>query len=309
MNEKMSKRTSRFWALAVGVMAIMGFGLAGAFMVATTVASHVPAMQPATGVGAEKVPASLAAKLQGGLGTKKLSSSNWGGYGLNATAGTIIEAFGEWFVPSISCAKKTPSIADQWVGIDGLNDGTVEQGGTYEYCAGHNSGPYDWTWFEFYPYNDIQSVSALVSPGDLINAYILYNPYAATGGVFGIYTIVVEDLTTNTSSFSVQGNPSQCNTAGACESGPDQSAECISESLVGQGLYLPNYGTETFYTCDASVNGYWAGIGGLPHGAHATVWDITTYGYTSGKVQQSISKLSTYDYKDDQFTITWKRYN
>lgn len=310
MSGRESKRKSPFLTVAVALMAIMGFGLAGALMIGSVAASHVtPTMQPAknTGLGAEKVPSSLAAKLQGTYYAKGLKSSNWGGYAINATGGTILEAYAEWLVPTISCAKNTPSIADQWVGIDGLQDGTVEQGGTYEYCAAHNSGPYVWTWFEFYPYNDIQSVYT-ASAGDLIQAYVLYNPYISISGYSGVYTIVIEDDSNNASSFFVQGNPSQCNSAG-CESGADTSAECISESLVGQGLYLPDYGTETFYTCDASVNGYWAGIGGLAHAAHATLWEITTDGYTSGVLQQAPSKLSSFDYKNDQFTITWKRRN
>ncbi len=265
-------------------------------------------MQPARAaqLGAEKVPASLAAQLHG-YGTLKWTSTNWGGYAANATAGTVLEAYAEWIVPAISCASHNPSLADQWVGIDGFNDGTVEQGGTYEYCVSAHSGPYYWTWFEFYPYESIVSVSSTVAAGDLMQAYILYNPYISISGYSGVYTIVVEDDSNNASSFAVQGNPSQCDASG-CQSGPDQSAECISESLVGQGLKLPDYGTTTFYTCDAEINGYFAGIGGLPHGAHATVNEITTVGFDSGKTQQAVSKLSTFDYKYDYFTITWKRY-
>jgi len=291
-------------------MAIMGFGLAGAFIVGATVASHVgPAMQPArtAQLGAEKIPASMAAQLHG-FAVKKATSTNWGGYAANISSGTILEAYGEWVVPAISCANHDPSLNDQWVGIDGFSDGTVEQGGTYGYCVSTTSGPYYWSWFEFYPYESIQSVSPLVSAGDIIQAYVLYNPYVCIGGLCGIYTIAVEDESNNASSFAVQGNPAQCDATG-CQSGADLSAECISESLVGQGLYLPKTATTTFYTCDAEINGYYAGIGGLPHGAHATVWEITTLGAVSGKTQQVPSKLSTYDYKDDHFTITWKRYS
>ena len=291
--------------MAVAAMAIMGFGLAGVFIVGSTVASHVgPSMQPA------KVPASEAALLNG-FGSSKVvkgTSTNWGGYALNATGGSILESFGEWFVPSISCKGHT-SLADQWVGIDGLNDGTVEQGGTYEYCVSATSGPYYWTWYEFYPYESIQSVSSAVSAGDVINAYVLYNPNIYVDGLQGVYTIIVEDISNNASSFAYQGDPATCNTSWACQSGPDQSAECISESLADQGLYLAKTSKTTFYNCDAEINGYYSGIGGLPSGAHATVNEITTVGYVSGKTQQRISRLSTFDLKDDSFTITWAKYD
>jgi len=292
-------------------MAIMGFGLAGAFIVGATVASHVgPALQPAKTApqGAVKVPASLAAQLQG-YGTKKWTSTNWGGYADNATGGTILEAYAEWIVPTISCANHDPSLSDQWGGIDGFNDGTVEQGGTYEYCVSTTSGPYYWTWYEFYPYESIISVSSSVAAGDIMNAYVLYNPHVSVNGLPGIYTIVVEDLNNNASSFMYQGDPATCTTGGACQSGADTSAECISESLVGQGYYLAKTGVTTFYNCDAEINGYYSGLGGLPHGAHATINEITTLGYVSGLTQQSISKLTTYDLKNDHFTITWKRYS
>jgi hypothetical protein len=293
-------------------MAFAGFGIAGAFVVAPSVASHVA--KSLGNPNAEKISPELAKRLHGvstpitnGKGTVSVTSTNWGGFADSISSGLILEAYAVWQVPTISCASHTPSLNDNWVGIDGYNTGTVEQGGTYGYCVSATQGPYYWTWWEFYPYNSIQSVSSAVAAGDYIQAYILYNPYFCYGSSCGVYTITVEDLSNSAASFTVQGNPTICNSNG-CESGPDLNAECISESLVGQGLYLPNYGTTTFYTCDAEINGHYSGIGGAL-GPGVTVYKITTYGFSSGLKQQAPSGLTTYDYTHDHFTIKWLRYS
>jgi hypothetical protein len=292
------------WALALVIMAVVGFSFVGAVSAVSAASSAVTTH----GSAVPALPAGLAKELQisHGQATVKLNSGNWGGYGLTArTNGTITEAFGEWFVPKIGCAH-APAIADQWVGIDGLADGTVEQAGTYEYCSSTTSAPVYVDWFEFYPYEAIAGVY-YVSPGDLMNAYVLYNPHVTVGNGTGIYTLVVNDLDDYNASFTVTGNPSTCN-ANGCETGVDNSAECISEALTAQGYDLPNYKTLTFDSCDATVNGHWAGIGGLTYSdGVAHVYAITTIGAISGLTQQTVSKLTTFDYKDDAFTITWKR--
>jgi Peptidase A4 family len=299
-----TNRSSGTWAAAVAVMAVIGFGFAGAVSIGAAVASSVSSHG-----ASPTIPASLESQLHSKGFVTKTTSDNWGGYALTAkTNGTITEAFGEWFVPTIQCARNAPSLEDAWVGIDGYSDGTVEQAGTYAYCPSNGVGPYYWDWFEFFPYETIVTMNA-VSAGDLINAYVLYNPDAGIDGNFGIYTLVVNDLDNINASFAVVGNPSTCNSSG-CEGGVDNSAECISESLANQGYNLPNYKTLEFYSCDATVNGHWAGIGGIPTSdGVAHVYAITTYGYTSDKEQQTVSILKTYDYKDDNFIITWKRLN
>jgi peptidase A4-like protein len=310
-----NKRPRTYLTLAVAVMAIAGFGFAGALVAGAAIAGPVTKSLGALHTNAQKISPDMAKLLHVKSKVMKpgspsasiitTTSTNWGGYADTISSGTILESFGEWFVPAISC-NVYPSLNDNWVGIDGFGSGTVEQGGTYAYCTSTGAGPYYWTWWEFYPYNSIQSYSSSVSPGDLIQAYILYNPYIAINGLYGVYTIVVQDMNNPAASLMVQGNPSTCNGNG-CESGPDTSVECISESLVGQGYYLPDYGTTTFYSCDAEINGHYSGIGALA-GAGATIYNVKTIGYSSGLVQQVNSKLTTYDYPKDKFTITWKRY-
>ena len=303
-----ANRPPAYLALAVAVMAVAGFGIAGALAVGSAVANQVTkTLGSPVQLNAEKVTPQMSALLHGYGKVTKTTSTNWGGYAdVASTVNVTLEAFAEYFVPTINC-DAYPAINDNWVGIDGFASGTVEQAGTYGYCTSAGAGPYYYDWFEFYPYEGIYTVNA-VSPGDLIQAYVLYNPYISVGGNYGIYTLIVDDISNPSASFSVQGNPSTCNSAG-CESGPDTGAECISESLTDQGYYLPDYGTTTFYSCDAEINGHFTGIGGFPSSAHVTTYSITTHGYDSGKVQQKVSKLGTFDYKDDYFTITWKQYD
>jgi Peptidase A4 family len=303
-------RTSAAWAMAVALIGIMGFAVAGAFLgatAATSAATKTAAPAHTTQTIAQKIPQSMAAKLHHvHSNVVSTTSTNWGGYADTvASGGAILEVLGEWNVPTISCGVY-PAIQDNWVGIDGFGSGTVEQGGTYGYCTSTGAGPFYWTWWEFYPYNGIQSFSSSVSAGDLIEAYVLYNPNICINANCGIYDIVVNDLSNYAASLSVVGNPSTC-IGTACENGPDLSAECISESLAGQGYYLPDYVTTTFITCDAEISGHFSGIGHPPAGV--TVTKINTLGYASGLLQQKCSGLTAYDYPKDHFTITWKRYN
>ncbi len=307
-------RTPAFLALAVAVMAVAGFGFAG---VATAVVSLEAHLGPAsTGSdlkwsAAEKITPEMSAELHafGKNSVTKTTSSNWAGYADTVASeyyGNVLEASGEWFVPTISC-DVYPALDDQWVGIDGWATGTVEQGGTYGYCNSDGGGPYYWTWFEFYPYENIQSY-AEISAGQLVQAYVLYNPSICFGDYCGVYTIVVDDTDDAGASFMIQGNPSTCNSNG-CEGGQDSGSECISESLTNQGDYLADYGTETFYRCNTEINGYYNGIGGLPGSAHATVLEITQYGPSTGDLQQKVGSLSSYYQKKDKFTVTWESYD
>jgi len=232
------------------------------------------------------------------------TSNNWAGFAETATAGTILEVFGEWLVPTVTCTGAPGgALVGTWVGIDGYGNGEVEQAGTSASCSGAGATPVYYDWWEFYPYNSAVN-KYHVSPGDFMQVYILYNPYVTVNGHRGIYTLVVSDLNHYGDSFSVTGNPSTCNAKGACETGPDASAECISEKASS---YLANYGTTTFLSCDSTIGSTFSGIGG--HGSHVTLYRINQVGPVTTLTDQSTSGLSTYDYTDDHFTITWHHYH
>lgn len=241
------------------------------------------------------------------------TSNYWAGYvTVPSTSGQIDEVFAEWFVPTITCASTLTGASDQatWIGIDGYgSSSTVEQTGTDAYCSGASATPAYSLWWEFYPYNKPQYGSS-VSPGDLIQAYVLYNPTACVNSVCGVFSLSITDL--NSYAWMAQtANPSSCQTSPitgstACMTGTDSTAECISEAPPG--VLLSKYSTQSFYNCMASIGGHFKGIGQF-----APLYKITTTGISSGVTIQSLSGLSngyssTY-WAKSVFTVTWKGYN
>jgi hypothetical protein len=301
---RMSERRTVPRAVVLVALVITGFGFAGvagvlapgpakiAFSSGEIITPFVPGVGHTPGVTSAYGPA-----------VQDTTSTNWAGYADSVPSsyyGHITKVLGQWTVPKITCPVYEPAIQDNWVGIDGFTTDTVEQGGTIAECSvpGEPAAYYDW--YEFYPYEAVITVNA-VSPGDAMQGQVTY---AASTGV---YTITITDKTNTAASFTYVGSPTTCS-GGSCETGPDGSAECISESLTGEGYFLPDYGTSTFHTCQAWILGYHSGIGGLPSGAHATVWAITQDSPITGDVQQSISGLGTHFYTDDRFSVTWKSY-
>ena len=227
-----------------------------------------------------------------------MDSLNWAGYvDVDKVKGHITEVFAEWTIPKASCPANAPSktVQVQWAGIDGLGSSTVEQIGTESLCAGPGATPTYATWWEFFPVDPLHEYRS-ASAGDLIEAYVLYDPDIAVGGVTGQYTLTLDDITANYV-FTKVGNPA---------SGKDISAECISEAPSTSGgeiIPLTDYGTTAFSTCDATIGGTFAGIG-----AYSTVYVIDQISSTPKTVQLT-SGLSRTDYPLDHFTVSWKAYS
>jgi len=234
-------------------------------------------------------------------GVTDISSTDWAGYGDAATtAGTITEVTSEWFIPAATCNEKSGATYQvEWVGIDGLNSGTVEQIGSYDYCSGPGATPAYYLWYEFYP-NELIQIVATANPGDYVSAYVLYNPEITINGQVGIYTLELFDLEDNVSFSTVAGGWDLGYTPA------DSSAECISEApVVGSSIaHLANYGTTTFYACDATIGSHTSGIGGLS--SVATV-DKLTQVDAAGHTLQSVGGLTNAGGTKSSFTITWKR--
>ena len=135
-----------------------------------------------------------------------------------------------WVEPTVSCAG-IGEYAVFWVGLDGWNSGTVEQGGSEARCFG--TTPVYSLWWEMYPTNNIQDMTG-ISAGDTITASVTSD--SATGN----YTIVVADQTAGTGFTEVQ----QC--TGTCSR---SSAEVIAEEpSCGGNCYYPlaDYGNVQF---------------------------------------------------------------
>ena len=54
-------------------------------------------------------------------------SSNWSGYAVTGSAGSVTSPSGSWTVPAVTGSRFTTAYAAFWVGIDGFASNTVEQ--------------------------------------------------------------------------------------------------------------------------------------------------------------------------------------
>jgi hypothetical protein len=294
-----NKRSYAPLAVAVAVVAVMGFGVSGAFVAAAAEKLADTGLFAAADHSTVQVPA-LIKELQKSVDLAKKSSKpkqstsgNWAGYAATSKSDyQVTDAYTVFFVPTISCGSTEPTLSDQWVGIDGFSTDTVEQEGVTEYCTSNGGSPTYVAWFEFFPEDPVYVFD--VNAGDEIEAYTEFSE--ATD----VFTVVLNDLTLE-EGFYTFGNP---------ENGAASSAECISENIVGEGTYyLADYGTQIFYSCQTTINGYFGGIGGLNKDAHATVYEITNVGPISGHTDQKPSKLANDIYKDDYFSVTWEGYD
>jgi hypothetical protein len=144
-------------------------------------------------------------------GTSRAGSYNWSGYAdVTATKGTFTKVSGAWTTPAVTCGSED-TITSEWVGIDGWNDGTVEQDGTLDWCF-ESKATY-FTWYEVYPAATIE-VGTSLRPGDKITAAV-----SRTGTS---YKLSLTDATHTASSFS---KTATC-AAATCQ---DTSAEWIAE--------------------------------------------------------------------------------
>ena len=83
-----------------------------------------------------------------------------------------------------------------WDGLDGFNNGRVEQGGTEAWCY-NGAGPFYDTWWEEFPVNNVQDVGTTVKAGDKITV-----------------AFPDDEITMVNSSGQVKAQPSALNAAG-----------------------------------------------------------------------------------------------
>jgi Peptidase A4 family len=158
-------------------------------------------------------------------GTTDVQSNNWSGWA--DTGSSVNKVSATWKEPSGSCGLDVISMAAFWVGIDGLNSSSVEQDGTLIEC--YLGTEYQYTWWEMYPANSVQTVGSAVASGDTITASVTRSGTK--------YALRVSDSTHPANSFS---------TAQTCSSGcSNNSAEWVAEAPSGTfGVYpLTNFGT------------------------------------------------------------------
>ena len=166
-SRNLRKRRARFETLE-GRLTLSGMPWpCPATVVAPTVAA---AVHEASAVIAKPVTNS-AAKFFGTTEPIQNTSSNWSGYAINSTAGSVSYVAGTWTVPTVSTS--TNGYSAVWVGIDGYSSQSVEQLGTGEDVSGGRASYY--AWYEMYPSDSVTINSMTVKPGDSMTASVTYN--------------------------------------------------------------------------------------------------------------------------------------
>lgn len=215
-------------------------------------------------------------------------SLNWSGYA--ATSAKKFTYVHSTFVqPAITCPGLKNEWTSNWVGLDGFNNGTVEQDGTFAHCGGAQSTtPVYQAWYEMYPANSVNVFR--VHPGDVIDTAVSY--------AHGQFSLTVSDLTTGKSASDVA----------ACATCERASAEWIIErpALCNNALTkcfltrLADFGTSTMGGTEARVaGGSTKGIAGFLNYPINMVTPLASGGFIS---LDTVGPLS-----GKTFTATWDR--
>ena len=232
------------------------------------------------------------------------SSTNWSGYAVTGSSGSVTSAYGSWKVPAVSSGASgtTTYYSAFWVGIDGFSSSTVEQVGTMSETRGTTVSNY--AWFEFYPSPMYQITSLTIKPGDAISASVAYTGSSGGSGrgffdrQSSTFTVTITDVTTGKS----------YTTTGTVNNAARSSAEYIAEAPSSYRGVLPlaNFGTVNYgadytgvtATCYATING----VNG-PLGSFGTAVQSITMVTSAGATKASPSALST---DGTSFQVTWK---
>ena len=126
-------------------------------------------------------------------------AENWSGYAATGTTYSTVTA--SWHVPTLNCpGGQANTFSSQWVGIDGVNDASVEQDGTEADCTG-TTASYG-AWYEMYGDSAVSGGAAVpitsdctgsatchVAAGDLITATV-------SVALSGVWTLSISDGST-----------------------------------------------------------------------------------------------------------------
>ena len=176
-------------------------------------------------------------------------SENWSGYAVTSTK-KFNYVYASFVQPAITCPGVKKQLTSNWVGLDGFNDETVEQDGTFAYCGGPNwTTPQYSAWYEMFPAGSVNVFK--VKPGDVIDATVSYS-----GGKF---SLTIADVTSHKTATDTA----------ACSACARASAEWIIERPAGCNasftkcflFALADFGTTTMNDNLAGLDhGPWRGI-------------------------------------------------
>jgi hypothetical protein len=218
-----------------------------------------------------------AATLQSNSAVTELGSFNWSGFADSQTGSTPISSVsGRWTIPKVNCLtgqyRNQDAFLANWVGLDGLTDGTVEQLGTATQC--YEGGEYYYDWYEMYPNGPVvegttQCINEGVRcarPGDQVKASVTSTP--GTDGN-NDYTLSLNDFSRPDEGFSVSAT---CAATTCVNSSAEWIVErpAFGESFGSQILPQADYGQTAFANGTVSAGGSTSSIENYP----GTVYDI-----------------------------------
>jgi len=192
-----------------------------------------------------------------------LFSNNWSGYvsALDTlTADSVSTVAGTWQVPSVTSTAGTGNAAYSavWVGIDGLDDGTVEQIGTMQGAEVFSEGKGKtvtatayYAWVEMYPAESLEiteatrfgkTVPATIKPGDTITAKV-----SCVGDKF---TFTMSDMTAGWTytGTAATATPERMTAEWIVEAPADETGQTISI------LPLADFSKVSFTACSATID-------------------------------------------------------
>jgi hypothetical protein len=215
-------------------------------------------------------------------------SENWSGYAATSKK-QFTYVHSTWVEPTITCPGVPNQWTSNWVGLDGFNDQTVEQDGTFAHCGGSgDTTPKYEAWYEMYPANSVNVFA--VHAGDIIDASVTY--------ANGEFSLTVSDLTTGKTATDT-ATCSSCARASA-EWIIERPALCNNAGTTCFLTELADFGTSTMGGDEAQLaGGNVKGAGGFTNYPIDMVDPVSGGGFISLDTVGALSGKS--------FTATWDR--
>ena len=246
-------RPAMIAAATVTALAAGGGAAYAAAIPSTTPGSTAPGgVIYATGVHASGAQSIRSSSPDGALTLKTTNayaadqtSPNWSGYVTPVKAGAYKSTSTTFTVPASITCTGTDTASSFWAGLDGYDDGTVEQDGVEVDCTGGQ--PSMFAWVETYPAPEEEIVSsdtqepAPVAPGDVVVSTI-------TEDSSSVYTFSMDDETQGWTVDAEQAMPSGYTGEGqTSEVITEATTECTSASASSCSIMpLTNFGNVAY---------------------------------------------------------------
>ena len=212
------------------------------------------------------------------------TSTNWSGYAISASAGSVSAVSGEFTVPTVTgSASAGHTYSSTWVGIDGFNSTSVEQTGIEADVV--NGVAHYSAWYEMYPAAPVTLSQLAIHPGDTISASVVYKN--------GSFTLSIQDLSDQTGTNSFHITISDPNATRS-------SAEWVEEAPSSNRGVLPlaNFSPVTFSNAQTTISGT---TGAINNPAWVSEVNAINMVSASGALEDTTGALNT---AGNGFTVT-----